>query len=355
LPSWLPISSKQDHHMLALALETSCDETAAAVVRDGREILSNLIASQIDLHAAYGGVVPELASRRHLEVINPLVEEALKTAGVGKEQLEGVVVTRGPGLVGALLVGVSFAKAYAYARQIPLVGVHHIEGHILAIQLERQVEYPFLAVAISGGHTHLFRVDGIGRYRLLGRTIDDAAGEAFDKVAKMLGLPYPGGPIVDRLASGSDDGGIVFPRPMLKKDNLDFSFSGMKTAVLNHLQKIPAGLDQAQIAQVCNAFQTAVVDVVSRKALRAAEAEGLSRLVVAGGVACNSGLRRRFAELSVSEGLEVHFPSSQLCADNAAMLAVAGDYYLSQGGRAKLDLNAVSSWPLEQAAGFSVG
>lgn len=338
--------------MLVLALESSCDETAAAVVRDGRELLSNLIASQVDLHAVYGGVVPELASRRHLEVINPLVTEALNTAGVEKEQLEGVVVTRGPGLIGALLVGLSFAKAFAYAQRIPLVGVHHIEGHILAIQLEQEVEYPFLALAVSGGHTHLFRVEGIGNYRLLGRTVDDAAGEAFDKVGKLLGLPYPGGPLVDKLASSSGDGGIVFPRPLLKKENLNFSFSGVKTSVLNYLHKLPAAPTETQIAEICSAFQTAVVDVLTQKTLRAAEAEGLSRLVVAGGVACNSGLRHRFAELAISRGLQVHFPSPVLCADNAAMLAVAGDYYLGRGVRADLGLNAVSSWPLEQAAEF---
>lgn len=336
--------------MLVLALESSCDETAAAVVRDGREVLANLIASQADLHAVYGGVVPELASRRHLEVINPLVAEALKTAGIDQEDLEGLVVTRGPGLIGALLVGLSFAKAYAYARRIPLVGVHHIEGHILAIQLERQVEYPFLALAVSGGHTHLFRVDGIGRYRLLGRTVDDAAGEAFDKVAKMLGLGYPGGPVVDRLASENDAGDLVFPRPLLHKNTLDFSFSGMKTAVLNHLQKLGGTPSPEQIRQICSAFQTAAVDVLSRKALRAAEQEGLTRLVVAGGVACNGGLRRRCAELAEENRLEVFFPSPKLCADNAAMLAVAGDHYLSRGARSGLDLNAVSSWPLEQAA-----
>ena len=339
--------------MLLLALESSCDETAAAVVRDGREVLSNLIASQVDLHAVYGGVVPELASRRHLEVINPLVEQALKGAGVTAADLDGVVVTRGPGLVGALLVGLSFAKAFAYAQQIPLVGVHHIEGHILAIQLEKQVEYPFLAVAVSGGHTHLFRVDGIGQYRLLGRTVDDAAGEAFDKVAKMLGLPYPGGPVIDKLAADSDDGGIVFPRPLLKKQNLDFSFSGMKTSVLNYLNKLAAPPDQLQIAQIASAFQTAAVDVITQKALRAAEQENLRQIVVAGGVACNSGLRRRFAELANSHGLAVHFPAPLLCADNAAMLAVAGDFYLSQGLSSSLDLNAVSNWPLEQAANFS--
>lgn len=334
--------------MLLLALESSCDETAAAVVRDGRQVLSNLISSQVDLHAVYGGVVPELASRRHLEVINPLVEEALSVAGVKQDELEGVVVTRGPGLVGALLVGVSFAKAYAYALQIPLIGVHHIEGHILAIQLEMEVEYPFLAVAVSGGHTHLYRVDGIGRYQLLGRTVDDAAGEAFDKVAKMLGLGYPGGPVVDKLAAANDAGGIVFPRPMLKKDNFNFSFSGMKTSVLSYLQRLDSPPDKKAIGQICCAFQTAVVDVVTQKALRAADAEGLCRIVVAGGVACNSGLREKFSQLSVPHGITVYFPKPLLCADNAAMLAVAGDAYLSQGIVSAIDLNAVSNWPLEQ-------
>ncbi len=334
--------------MLLLALESSCDETAVAVVRDGRQILSNLIASQVDLHAIYGGVVPELASRRHLEVINPLVEEALNKAGVQQEDLEGVVVTRGPGLVGALLVGVSFAKAYAYALNIPLIGVHHIEGHIQAIQLEEKVDYPFLAVAVSGGHTHLYRVDGIGRYQLLGRTVDDAAGEAFDKVAKMLGLGYPGGPAIDKLAATGNDGGIVFPRPMLKKDNFNFSFSGMKTAVLNYIQRLESPPDAMIIGQISTAFQTAVIDVITQKTLRAAESEGLNRIVVAGGVACNSGLRNKFAELALPDKVDVFFPSPILCADNAAMLTVAGDYYLSQGLSSSLDLNAVSNWPLEQ-------
>jgi N6-L-threonylcarbamoyladenine synthase len=338
--------------MLLLALESSCDETAAAVVRDGRKILSNLIASQTDVHSVYGGVVPELASRRHLEIINPLVDAALQQAGVSKKQLDGVVVTRGPGLIGALLVGLSYAKAFAYACRIPVIGVHHIEGHILAIQLEQEVEYPFLAAAVSGGHTHLFRVDGIGQYRLLGRTVDDAAGEAFDKVAKMLGLSYPGGPVIDKLAQSSDDGGIVFPRPLLKKKNYDFSFSGMKTAVLNHLNRLESAPDEQQVAQIAAAFQTATVDVLTQKALRAAEAEGLQRIVVAGGVACNSGLRKRFAELAVEKDLDIHFPAPKLCADNAAMLAVAGDFYLSKGFRSGLDLNAVSSWPLEQAGVF---
>jgi len=334
--------------MILLAIESSCDETAVAIVRDGKEILANLIASQVDLHAVYGGVVPELASRRHLETINPLVVEALGTAGVAAEDLEGVVVTRGPGLVGALLVGVSFAKAYAYALNLPLIGVHHIEGHILAIQLEQKIEYPFLAVAVSGGHTHLYRVDAIGQYHLLGRTVDDAAGEAFDKVAKMMGLGYPGGPVIDKLAATGDDGGIVFPRPMLKKNNFDFSFSGVKTSVLNYLHRLEQDLDEKRVSQIACAFQTAVVDVITQKTLRAADSEGLDRIVVAGGVACNSGLRKKFTELSAMNNVDVFFPSPLLCADNAAMLAVAGHHYLQQGMSSSLDLNAVSNWPLEQ-------
>lgn len=334
--------------MLILALESSCDETAAAVVRDGREILSNLISSQIDLHAVYGGVVPELASRRHLEVVNPLVEESLSRAGVTFDDLEGIAVTRGPGLVGALLVGVSYAKALAYGLELPLIGVHHIEGHVLAAQLEQDIAFPFLAAAISGGHTHLYRIDGIGRYQLLGRTVDDAAGEAFDKVAKMLGLGYPGGPIIDKLARQGDDGGIRFPRPMLKKGHYNFSFSGVKTAVLNYLHKLDGKPDDKQIAHIACAFQTAVVDVLTQKIMRAAEAEGLERIVISGGVACNSGLRSRFAELTENSDKQVFFPSPLLCADNAAMLAVAADYYLTRGIESELDLNAVSSWPLEQ-------
>ncbi len=336
--------------MLLLAIETSCDESAAAVVRDGQQVLSNLIASQTDLHANYGGVVPELASRRHLEVINPLVEQALEQAGIVPKELEGVVVTCGPGLVGALLVGVSFAKAYAYALQVPLLGSHHIEGHILAVQLEQQVAFPYLAAAVSGGHTHLYRVDAIGRYRLLGRTLDDAAGEAFDKVGKMLGLGYPGGPLIDKLAAAGEDGGIAFPRPLLKKDNYDFSFSGVKTAVLNHLQQLGGAVQQQEIKQIACAFQLAVVDVLTQKILRAAEAEGLERIVVAGGVACNSGLRQSFKALSEHSGLKTYFPAPIYCADNAAMLAVAGDYYLSRGLSSDLALNARSSWPLEQVA-----
>lgn len=335
--------------MLLLAIETSCDETAVAVVRDGRQVLSNLIISQIDTHARFGGVVPELASRQHLQAICPLVDAALAEAGVALSDIEGLAVTRGPGLIGALLVGVSYAKALAFAHDLPLVGVHHIEGHIQAIQLEQEVEYPFLALAVSGGHSHLFRVDGIGEYRLLGRTIDDAAGEAFDKVAKMLGLAYPGGPVIDRLAAQGDPSGVRFPRPMLKKQNLDFSFSGMKTAVLTHIESCEQ-LDDQKVADIAASFQEAAVDVLVQKTMRAANEEGLQRIVVAGGVACNSGLRRAFQDVATTGALDVYFPSPLLCSDNAAMLAVAADSYLEKGLRSRFDLNAVSNWPLTEAA-----
>lgn len=336
--------------MLLLCIETSCDETAVALVRNGREILANLIISQIDIHARFGGVVPELASRQHLQALGPLVDSALQEAGLTLDDIEGIAVTRGPGLIGALLVGVSYAKALAFARNLPLVGVHHIEGHILAILLEQPVDFPFLALAVSGGHSHLFRVDAIGRYTLLGRTVDDAAGEAFDKVAKMLGLPYPGGPVIDRLSAQGKGRGIRFPRPMLHKPNLDFSFSGLKTSVLTFLETLPAKPDQQTIADIAAAFQEAAVDVLVQKTLRAAEQQNLNRVVVAGGVACNSGLRQAFQESALISGLNVYFPAPLLCSDNAAMLSVAADDYLCRGARSGRELNATSNWPLVEAA-----
>ena len=335
--------------MLLLCIESSCDETSAAVVRDGRHALSNVIASQIEVHARYGGVVPELASRKHVEAITPVIETALVRAGVELAQIEGVVVTRGPGLVGALLVGLSTAKALAFARRIPLVGVHHMEGHILAPLLEQELLFPYLALAVSGGHTHLYRVDGVGRYRTLGRTLDDASGEAFDKVAKLLGLPYPGGVVIDRLAAKGNPAAIAFPRPLLQQDNCDFSFSGIKTAVLNYVQKQAAPLTGSHLEDLAASFQAAVVEVLCRKTLRAARAEGLVRVVVAGGVACNSGLRAGMGEMAAAEGLQAVFPSAGLCGDNAAMLGVAGDWYLSHGHQAPLDLNALAGWPLDRA------
>jgi N6-L-threonylcarbamoyladenine synthase len=264
-------------------------------------------------------------------------------------EIGGIAVTRGPGLVGALLVGLSVAKSIAFARDIPLVGVHHMEGHILAPLLEQEISFPYLALAVSGGHTHLYRVDDIGSYRILGRTLDDAAGEAFDKVAKLLGLAYPGGVLIDRLAAQGNPQAIDFPRPLLHQKNLDFSFSGIKTAVLNHVRRQPGPIEGDQLKDLAASFQEAVVDVLSRKTMRAAEETGLKRIVVAGGVACNSGLRTRMQTLAREKGVSVYFPSPALCGDNAAMLAVAGDRYLEEGRREPLELNALASWPLDQA------
>lgn len=334
--------------MLLLCIESSCDETAAAVVRDGRRILSNVVASQVDMHARYGGVVPELASRKHVEAITVVVEDALQQAAVPLRAIEGIAVTRGPGLIGALLVGLSAAKAMAFALGIPLVGVHHMEGHILAPLLEQEIAFPYLALAVSGGHTHLYRVDAIGRYRILGRTLDDAAGEAFDKVAKLLGLGYPGGALIDRLAAQGNPTAIAFPRPLLAQPNLDFSFSGLKTAVLNYVRGQGGSVSGEHLNDLAASFQAAVVEVLCRKTLRAAQQNDLQRIVVAGGVACNRGLRAGFADLARQHPLAVHFPSPLLCSDNAAMLAVAGEEYLRQGQSAPLDLNAVATWPLDQ-------
>ena len=335
--------------MLVLCIESSCDETAAAVVRDGRSLLSNVVASQVDVHARYGGVVPELASRKHVEAISVVVNSALEEAGVSLAEIEGIGVTRGPGLVGALLVGLSTAKAMAWGLEVPLAAVHHMEGHILAPLLEETLEFPFLALAVSGGHSHLYRVNGIGSYRTLGQTLDDAAGEAYDKVAKLLGLGYPGGALIDRLAAQGNPEAIAFPRPMLHKPNFDFSFSGIKTAVMQYLGRFQQPLDAQHMADVAASFQSAMVEVLTRKTLRAAAAEGLERIVVAGGVACNSGLRSRFATLSAKHGTRVYFPSPALCGDNAAMLGVPANYYLENGRHATNTVNALSSWTLDMA------
>ena len=333
--------------MLILCIESSCDETAAAVVRDGRNVLSNIVASQVDVHARYGGVVPELASRKHVEAVSVVINAALEEAGVALSEIEGIGVTRGPGLIGALLVGISTAKAMAWALDIPLVAVHHMEGHILAPFLEDPPEFPFLALAVSGGHTHLYRVDGIGHYRIIGQTLDDAAGEAYDKVAKLLGLGYPGGALIDNLAGQGRPDAIVFPRPMLHRPNFDFSFSGIKTAVLQYIEKVDKEIDDQHRADIAASFQEAMVEVLTLKTLRAATQEGLERIVIAGGVACNSGLRRRFQELAGKQGARIYFPSPSLCGDNAAMLGVPAHYYLEHGRHADNKLNAISSWPLD--------
>ncbi len=333
--------------MLVLAIETSCDETAAAVVRDGREILSSIVSSQIAVHALYGGVVPEIASRKHLEMISPVISQALQSAEVSMADIEGVAVTRGPGLSGALLVGFSAAKAIAAARRIPFVGVHHIEGHLLASFLEQPVEFPFLGLIVSGGHTHLYHVEGIGRYTTLGRTIDDAAGEAYDKSAKIMGMPYPGGALIDKLAGSGSCAAVALPRPLLHDGTLRFSFSGLKTAVLQHVAKHPVTNPSQELNDLCASFQQAVCDVLAFKTEAALQQTGARRLVVAGGVACNSGLRSRMAELCKKLKVDLSIPAPSLCGDNAAMLAVAGDYYLSNGMASKQTLDVTATWDMD--------
>lgn len=335
--------------MLILAIETSCDETAAAVVRDGRSILSSVVSSQVAIHAEYGGVVPEIASRKHLEMITPVIRQALEEAQVSLEQIEGIAVTRGPGLLGALLVGVSTAKAIALARSIPLVGVHHIEGHLLAGFLEQPVQFPFLGLVVSGGHTHLYRVDGIGQYRTLGRTIDDAVGEAFDKSATLLGLGYPGGALIDKLAQSGNPTAVKLPRPLLHDGSLNFSFSGLKTAVLTHLKKQPALPQGQELNDLCASFQAAVCEVLVKKTVAALQQEGLTRLVVGGGVACNSGLRASLQQACDKLGVSLHLAPPKLCGDNAAMLAVAADAYLGNGQQDDLAMDATATWPLDLA------
>ena len=334
--------------MLLLSIETSCDETAAAVVRDGRVILSSVVSSQIAIHAEYGGVVPEIASRKHLEMICPVISQALREADVGLAAIEGIVVTRGPGLSGALLVGLSVAKAVAFSCGIPFVGLHHIEGHIFASFLEQAVEFPFLALVVSGGHTHLYHVEGVGRYTTLGRTIDDAAGEAFDKSAKIMGLEYPGGAKIDALAQTGDGTAVRLPRPMINDNSLKFSFSGLKTALLQHVAKHPVSIPGQAASDLCASFQQAVCDVLESKTRAALKQTGAARLVVAGGVACNSGVRSTMARLAREEGLELHIPSPALCGDNAAMLAVPGDYYLEHGLVSAPDLDVTATWEMDR-------
>jgi N6-L-threonylcarbamoyladenine synthase len=327
--------------MIVLAIETSCDETAAAVVDGGRKILSSVVASQDDVHAAYGGVVPELASRRHLEVLMPVVRRALATASMRLHDVDGLAVTYGPGLVGSLLVGCSAAKAMAYACRRPLVGVNHLEGHICAAFLEGDPpDFPFLALVVSGGHTALYLAREPRRYERIGQTRDDAAGEAFDKVAKLLGLGFPGGPAIERTARAGDPRAIVFPTANMSDGAPDFSFSGIKTAVSLHVRR--AGpLDAAQVAEVAASFQATAVKMLVRKTVKAARGAGVRRLVLTGGVAANTALREALEAECRERGWVLHVPSRALCTDNAAMIAAAGHDRLEAGERAPLSLNAV--------------
>lgn len=326
--------------MLTLAIETSCDETSAAVIKDGREVLSNIISSQIDIHRKFGGVVPEVASRKHIETINQIVQEALDSANVTFKDIDLIGVTQGPGLVGALLIGISTAKALAYALGLPLVGVNHIEGHVCANYIEfKDLEPPFTCLIVSGGHTYLIQANGYTDYEIVGRTRDDAAGEAFDKVARALGLPYPGGPVIDKLAQNGNKKAIDFPRAMLEADSYDFSFSGLKTAVLNYLNQQKQKGEEIIVEDVAASFQQAVLDVLVDKSFRLAKERKMDKIVLAGGVAANQGLRIMMEERGKKEGIKIFYPSRILCTDNAAMIGSAAYFNYREGKISDLYLN----------------
>lgn len=330
-----------------LAIESSCDETAAAVVKNGREILSNVISSQIDLHTLYGGVVPEIASRKHIEKINQVIESALLESGLTLENMDAIGVTYGPGLVGALLVGVAEAKAMAYAANKPLVGVHHIEGHVSANFIEHpDLEPPFMCLIVSGGHTHLVIVRDYGEFEILGRTRDDAAGEAFDKVARAVGLGYPGGPKVDKAAKEGNPQAIKFPRAKVDGNRYDFSFSGLKSAVLNHINHANMMGEEINVPDLLASFQNAVVDVLVSHTVDAAKEYGFKNVAIAGGVASNSALRKGMKEACEKKGIEFYYPSPIYCTDNAAMIGTAAYYEFINGARADWDLNAVPNLKL---------
>lgn len=330
-----------DKDITILAIESSCDETAAAVVRNGREVLSNVISSQIATHSLYGGVVPEIASRQHIQAIDWVIDAALDEAGVKKEDIDAIAVTYGPGLVGALLVGLSEAKALAFALNKPLVPVHHIEGHIAANYIQNKAwEPPFICEVISGGHTHIVHIKDYSDFEILGHTRDDAAGEAYDKVARVLGLPYPGGPRIDALSKEGNPDAIKFPRVVLESDTYDFSFSGLKSAVLNYINKAEMKGEEYNRADVAAGFQQAVVDVLVEKAIRACKEKGLKKLALAGGVSANSHLRAEMLSACEKEGIELCVPDLVLCTDNAAMIGAAGYYEYIKGNVADMSLNA---------------
>lgn len=336
------MSKKQPEQLLTLGLESSCDETSAAVLRGGRDVLSNVISTQIPVHQKFGGVVPEIASRHHIVNIMPVIDEALRQAGVQLSDIDQVAVTYGPGLVGALLVGVAAAKGLAFSLGVPLIGVNHLEGHIFANFLsDKDLEPPFMALVVSGGHTALVHVKDYDRFELLGQTRDDAAGEAFDKVARVMGLPYPGGPRIDALAREGNPLAIDFPRALDEKGNYEFSFSGLKSAVLNYINSEKMKGHELAKADIAASFQHSVIEVLVTKAVEAAKAAGCGRLVLAGGVAANSGLEARLREAAQAAGLRFSYPSRLLCTDNAAMIACRGYYQALSGEYSDFYLNAV--------------
>ncbi len=341
----MEVSEAKD--VLILAIESSCDETAASVVKNGREVLSNVISSQIALHTQFGGVVPEIASRKHIEKINQVIEQALADAGVTLEDITAIGVTYGPGLVGALLVGVAEAKAIAWAAKKPLVGVHHIEGHVSANYIEHpDLEPPFVCLIVSGGHTHLVVVKDYGEFEILGRTRDDAAGEAFDKVARAVGLGYPGGPKVDKAAKDGNPHAVEFPRAKVEGSPYDFSFSGLKSAVLNYINKAHMTGQEIPVADLAASFQNAVVEALVSRGVAAAKEYGYDKLAIAGGVASNSGLRTAMEEACKKEGIRFYRPSPIFCTDNAAMIGAAAYYEYKKGVRHGWDLNAVPNLKL---------
>lgn len=336
-----------DKEIRILAIESSCDETAAAVVKNGREVCSNIISSQIALHTLYGGVVPEIASRKHIEKINQVIEEALKEADMKLQEMDAIAVTYGPGLVGPLLVGVSAAKAISFATGIPLIGVHHIEGHISANFIEhKELEPPFICLVVSGGHSHLVVVKDYGKYEIIGRTRDDAAGEAYDKVARAIGLGYPGGPKIDKLAKEGNPAAIHFPRAKVEENAYDFSFSGLKSAVLNYINGCQMKGEEICRADVAASFQQAVIEVLVEHAMHAVKQYSYDKFAIAGGVASNSALRTAMEERCSREGIRFYHPSPVLCTDNAAMIGAAGYYEYIKGTRSGLDLNAVPNLKL---------
>ncbi|WP_442878384.1 tRNA (adenosine(37)-N6)-threonylcarbamoyltransferase complex transferase subunit TsaD [Clostridium sp.] len=330
--------------IITLGIESSCDETSASIVKNGREVLSNIISSQIDIHKKFGGVVPEVASRKHIEAISSVIDEAVKEAGIEYSDVDVFAATYGPGLVGALLVGLSTAKAMALSSGKPFVGVNHIEGHISANYIEHKfLQPPFVTLIVSGGHTHLVLVKDYGKYEIIGRTRDDAAGEAYDKISRALGLGYPGGPAIDKIAREGNPSAIDFPRSYLEEGSFDFSFSGLKSAVLNYLNKMNMQSFEINKADVAASFQASVVEVLSNKAIEAVKLAGVDTLCLAGGVAANSALRERLTAICEKKGIRFLYPSNILCTDNAAMIASAGYYDYINGHISSLNLNAVPS------------